>query len=155
MRSVKSELYLFIKTLINGGTYENTISEGIPEIQHFAFWNSELTTNTVGETKDILNFNLHIISPKLTAESGEDDYLDQTDLANNIYLMLQDARFSRIGNIKKIDERPDNDSSVLMDWVISFEVEATNCTVSTLVDANDTEVNPSAPVEKELIINID
>ena len=113
------------------------------------------TTNTVGETKDILNFNLHIISPKLTAESGEDDYLDQTDLANNIYLMLQDARFSRIGNIKKIDERPDNDSSVLMDWVISFEVEATNCTVSTLVDANDTEVNPSAPVEKELIINID
>lgn len=189
MRSIKSELYLFIKTLIMGGDYNDngdvTNYTGVDGINHFMFWNNELIqperkdnypvpavfleftnadvtrsyvhtseTNELAVTEDKVVFVLHVISPKVNSELREEDYLAQIDLIDEIYKSIQDKKLKLSKKIKKISELQDNDSSVLMDWQMTFEVILINCGDTELVNANDPIINVNAPVEKEVNVSI-
>jgi len=57
-RSIKSELYKFIKTIIEGGTYTDANDDnqtytfaGISAVKHYDFWNQDL--DKIGETSAI------------------------------------------------------------------------------------------------------
>lgn len=189
MRSIKSELYLFIKTLIMGGDYNDngdvTNYTGVDGINYFMFWNNELIqperkdnypvpavfleftnadvtrsyvhtseTNELAVTEDKVVFVLHVISPKVNTELREEDYLTQIDLIDNIYKAVQDKKLKLSKKIKKMSELQDNDSSVLMDWQMTFEVILINCGDTELVNANDPIINVNAPVEKEVNVSI-
>lgn len=189
MRSIKSELYLFVKTLIMGGDYNDngdvTNYPGVEGVKHFMFWNNELIqperkdnypvpavfleftnadvtrsyvhtseTNELAVTEDKVVFVLHVISPKVNSELREDDYLAQIDLIDNIYKSVQDKKLKLSKKIKKISELQDNDSSVLMDWQMTFEVILINCGDTELINANDPIINVNAPVEKEVNVSI-
>lgn len=189
MRSIKSELYLFIKTLIMGGDYNDngdvTNYTGVDGINYFMFWNNELIqperkdnypvpavfleftnadvtrsyvhtseTNVLAVTEDKVVFVLHVISPKVNTELREEDYLAQIDLIDNIYKAVQDKKLKLSKKIKKMSELQDNDSSVLMDWQMTFEVILINCGDTELVNANDPIINVNAPVEKEVNVSI-
>jgi hypothetical protein len=199
MRSIKSHLYLFVKTLLLGGTYtdieENDHdfegllgSDGKPEIKHFEPYNSELTnfinkenypvpavffeypttdpevestqlttseTNYRPNFKDRATFALHLITTRgVTSGNVEDDYLDLLDLASRVVNKLRFRSIAGIDNIMKTNETEDNDNEVLKDWIISFEAVVLECGETDLVDANDPEVNPLAPVEQEIEVTI-
>jgi len=188
MRSVKSEIYLFVRALILGGEYSDngTITEyaGVEDIKTFMFWNSELNTsekkdnyvvpavffeysqndverfyqntnvsNTRAGAIEKSNITLHLITPKIDADR-EEDYLRQLDLAQAIFNAVQDKNTSFIQKLSKSYEIYDNDSSVLMDYQITFEVIYMNCGDTDLVDANDTQVNVNAPVELDVTVNV-
>jgi len=190
MRSPKSELYLFVKSLIKGGTYDDNgtdiVCAGVSDIEYFMFWNSELInssekdgypvpavffeyteagnpvnyqltgdSDSVGRTKDDVTFILHVISPKVNSELREEDYLQQIDLVTNVRNTIQDKSFSKTSKIKKVSELQDNDSSVLMDWQLTFTVSILNCGITELVDANNIAVNINAPVEHVVSVDVD
>ncbi len=190
MRSIKSELYLFVKTMVLGGDYtdgfeaESTF-EALAPIKYMNFWNSELTgpeakdnypvfalffelsnsqnylqyqktgeTDNVATTKDLTEFTLHLVSPKLRSEQRDEDYLEMLDTADLIFNRIQDKTAAGIQNIKRIRESQDINNKVLMDWQMVFTVNLTNCGSTDLVDAQDPEVNPNEPVEIELTMNL-
>ena len=186
MRSIKSELYLFVKTMVLGGNYTDGLEEiktfeALAPIKHLGFWNSELTepeqkdtypvfalffefsnsqnylqyqktgeTDNVATTKDLAEFTLHLVSPKLRSEQRDEDYLEMLDTADLIFNRIQDKTAAGIQNIKRIRESQDINNEVLMDWQMVFTVNLTNCGNSDLVNAQDPEVNPSAPVEQDI-----
>jgi len=128
----------------------------------FDFFNSDINTqyqktsetNDLATTKDLIEFTLHLISPKHSAENRETDYLDMLDNAELIYKRLHQKSAAGIKDIRKVRESMDINNSVLMDWQIVFAVNLTNCGETSLVDASDTEVNPSAPVQIEIITEL-
>jgi len=185
MRSAKSELYLFIKNALLGGTYIDYLNNtytyaALTSIRHYGFWNNELTnpdkkdtypvpavffevanTNLLRQesktniseknatTKDNAEFILHLIMGKFSSEVRENDYLDQIDLADTITNRITGRNCANIHNIRRISERQDPNSEVLMDWQMTFNATITNIGLTVQVDANDEEVNPEAPVLQE------
>ena len=187
MRSIKTELYLFVKAMLLGGTYTDGFDEAktfvaIAALKHMGFWNSELInpelkdnypvfavffefsnsdnylinqktneTSSYATTKDLVQFALHLISPKNRSEDRDEDYLEMIDLADLIYRRMQDRSAAGIQDIRRVREFMDINNTVLMDWQIVFNVNLTNCGDTDQVDANDPLVNPNEPVEVELI----
>lgn len=186
MRSIKSELYLFIKTIILGGSYQNDSSSEIQtfngfvyndngtkiNVNNFAFYNSLLNehpflsvlfkydeilpeihqlkvseTNLTATIKEKVRFSLFIPYPKTTAEMIEEDYLDHLDICENIHFLVSDQRFLGISTIKKVGETHDERSEVIMGKEMIYETLVTTYGSGNLVDANDSEVNPEAPVK--------
>jgi len=188
MRSIKSELYLFIKTIIQGGTYTDEIRDvdyifaGIPGIKFFGVWNSESAsaetkdnyptpavffewskvdksmsqtrqriTDDYATSKDDVNFTLYVISGKYRSENREADYLDNIDLMALIFSQIQDKGFSGCKDLEKESESIDHNSNVLLFSSITFSATVTNVGQTSLVDANDILINPSAPFQFEIV----
>ena len=128
----------------------------------FEYSNSELEliqqriseTYDIATWKDITEFTLHLIYKKARSEDREEDYLEQIDLADKVTRAIQGKSLTYIKNIRRIRENQDNNSQVDMDWQITFITNTTNEGESSLVDANDPEVNPSAPVDLEVIVGV-
>lgn len=186
MRSIKSQLFEFVKTAIMGGVFTDNLDkvytfDPILDIQLFEFWNDNLNNFTLNDnyivpavffefasinnekkffkdvytpdyqtSKDVVMFNLHLITGKYSSEMRDNDYLDSIDLADKLFSRLENKSFSNCKNILKVSEVADRDSSVLMDWVIQFNCLVSNAGEGDVLNANDLIINPNAPVEMKI-----
>lgn len=124
-----------------------------PEVESTQIRTNE--TNYRPNKKDVATFALHLINTRgLTPGNVEKDYLALLDLASEIVDALVDRSAAGIDNIRKTNETEDNDNEVLKDWIISFESVILECGTTDLIDANDPENNVNAPVDHEVIVNI-
>jgi len=116
---------------------------------------SSSMTDSYFSSKDTVNFTLHLITDKPSAENRENDYLDMLDLAEVIFSKIQGKGFSNCIEIVKSGEVYDSNSGVLQDWQISFDAIITNTGLNVSENANDIGINPYAPVEQLITVVID
>ncbi len=102
----------------------------------------------------IMDFSLHVITGRYSAGSTKNDYLSMLDIATEISKKIFGRTFPGIQNITLKSEVQDNDNRVLADWILSFSCVLTECGESSLVDANDTTINPNAPVKNDVFVDI-
>ena len=55
-------------------------------------------------TKDLTEFTLHVIVDKARSKDRDEDYLEQIDLADEIYNAIQGKSFAGVKNINRIRE---------------------------------------------------
>lgn len=150
--------------------------DGIADIKHFAFWNNSINTgqhdnyplpavffqltntnvirndNKIAETysristKENCEFILHVIDNKMESDNKNENYLNILDIAQTVIETLTNISVANIRNILHISDEFDSDSQFIIDFPITFKCTLSNIGVSTLTDANDIDVNPSAPV---------
>lgn len=192
MRSIKSELYLFLKSVILGGSYTDSNDttqtfKGVSfndgnktvRVNHFMFYNSNrdeqpflsvlfridqietdkhyLKTSTselLGNVREKLRFSLIVPYIKMSADMRENDYLDHLDICELIHLAVSGQRFYGITTIKKVSESSDDNSGVIMEKEMTFETDLEIGGMTENVDANDTDVNPEAPVKAGVSVTI-
>lgn len=109
-------------------------------------------TNSRQTQRDKVEFTLHIVTGKMHTEAKENNWIDALDIAETIYLKLLNKTKPGIQNITKVSEGFDNDSQQLIDYRLNFECILINEGDGMLVNRNDVNVNPTAPVSFGLSI---
>jgi hypothetical protein len=125
--------------------------EGLEDVKEFRFFNSNLintdnnvmalpcvafeiqsnpnsitelktsSLNAVSNIKDNVRFVLHIFTSKLD-DDAEQPYIDAMDLAEKIYHEIQGKKCAGVFFIRKMDEFFDNNSQVVIDYQLVFDV---------------------------------